>query len=53
MTKPLMAKAKVGSTAMQKTLEQNLREAVIYENKPRQEARGRSPTTASEGCKKI
>jgi len=36
---------------MEKMLKQNLRKVVIYENKPRPAARGRSQNTASEGCK--
>ena len=38
-----------GPTAMEKVLKQNLRKVVIYENKPRPAARGRSQNTASEG----
>jgi len=44
-------KVKAGPTAMEKVLKQNLRQVVIYENKPRPAARGRSQKTASEGCK--
>jgi len=36
---------------MEKVLRQNLRKVVIYENKPRTVARGRSQNTANEGCK--
>jgi len=38
---------------MQKTLERNMRKTVTYEKKPRIAARGRSQTTAREGCKNI
>jgi len=38
---------------MQRILKQNLRKAIIYDNKPRPAARGNSQTIASEGCKKI
>jgi len=37
---------------MQRILKQNLRKAIIYDNKPRPVARGNSQTIASEGYKK-
>ena len=37
---------------MQKVLKQNLRKVVLYVNKPRPAARGRSQNTGNEGCKK-
>jgi len=37
---------------MQRILKQNLRKAIIYDNKLRWAARGNSQTIASEGCKK-
>jgi len=46
-------KANAGPKVMQILLKQNLRKAIIYDNKPRPTARGNSQTTASEGCKKI
>jgi len=36
---------------MEKVLKQNLRNGVVYENKPRPAARGHSQNTASEECK--
>jgi len=44
-------KVKAEPTAVEKVLKQNLRMVVIYENKPRPAARGRSQKTASEECK--
>jgi len=38
---------------MQRILKQNLRKAIIYDNKPKPAARGNSQTIASKGCKKI
>jgi len=46
-------KANAGPKVMQRILKQNLRKAIIYDNKPRPAARGNSQTIASEGCKKI
>jgi len=36
---------------MHEVLKQNLRKVLIYENKPRPVARGRSQNTASKGAK--
>jgi len=46
-------KANAGPKVMQRISKQNLRKAIIYDNKPRSAARGNSQTIASEGCKKI
>jgi len=46
-------KVKAGPTAMQKVLKENLRKLIIYKNKPRPAARGRSQNIASEGCKTL
>ena len=42
-----------GQKLCREKLKQNLRKAIIYDNKPRPAARGNSQTIASEGCKKI
>ena len=47
-----LLKANAGPKVMQRILKENLRKAIIYDNKPRPEARGNSQTIASEGCKK-
>ena len=47
-----LLKANAGPKVMQIILKQNLRKAIIYDNKPRPAARGNSQTIASEGCKK-
>ena len=46
-------KVKAGPTAMQKVLKENLRKLIIYKNKPRPAARGRSQNIASKGCKNV
>jgi len=46
-------KVKAVRKTMQKMLKQSRRKFVIYENKPRPAARGRSQNTASEGCKNL
>jgi len=46
-------KANAGPKVMQRILKQNLRKAIIYDNKTRLASRGNSQTIASEGCKKI
>jgi len=45
-------KANGGPKVMQRISKQNLRKAIIYDNKPRPAARGNLQTIASEGCKK-
>jgi len=46
-------KANAGPEVTQRMLKQNLRKAVMYENKPRPIARGNSQTIVSEGYKKL
>jgi len=46
-------KANAGPKVMQRKLKQNLRKAIIHDNKPRPAARSNSQTIASKGCKKI
>jgi len=48
-----LLKANAGPKVMQRILKQNLRKAIICDNKPRPASRGNSQTTASEGCKKL
>jgi len=45
-------KGNAGQKVMQRILKQNLRKAIIYDNKTKPAARGNSQTIASEGCKK-
>jgi len=47
-----LLKANAGPKVMQRIIKQNLRKAIIYDNKLRPAATGNSQTTASEGCKK-
>jgi len=46
-----IAKSKSRTNSYAESAKQNLRNAVIYENKPRPAARGRSQNTGREGCK--
>jgi len=46
-------KVNAGPKVKQRILKQNLREAIIYDNKPRPTARGNSQTLQAKDAKKV